>query len=141
MTMDEVPDDAEQVTAPDSQETEDLNAEEGRINSFIEGYIDELMAYYNDEDIITYTRETSPNFEKISSNKDSGNYRNHESYNINVNDITQSDGNVYEVAVSREYSHETSNGTRLTEVEYTIVETPQGFMVFDYQEVNNEPVD
>ncbi|GAA3716599.1 hypothetical protein GCM10022378_03550 [Salinicoccus jeotgali] len=143
MTMDDVPDDVEQVADPDSEETGELSEEEKRITHFIEGYIEELMAYYNGnaEDIMTFTRENSPNFEKISANKDSGNYRNHETYGINVKDVTQSDGNTYEVTTTRKYSHATSNGKRLTEVEYSIVETPQGFMIFDYQEVNNEPVD
>ncbi|MFB9859600.1 hypothetical protein ACFPFV_11735 [Salinicoccus siamensis] len=143
MTMDDVPDDAEQVADPNSEETDELSEQEKRITQFIEGYIEELMAYYNGnaQNIMTFTRESSPNFEKISANKDSGNYRNHETYGINVKDVTQSDGNTYEVTTSRKYSHATSNGKRLTEVEYSIVETPQGFMIFDYQEVNNEPVE
>ncbi|MHC0552499.1 hypothetical protein [Salinicoccus sp. CNSTN-B1] len=143
MVMNDVPDDAKQDTDSNSEETDGLSEEEKRMAQFIEGYIEELMAYYNGnaEDIITFTRENSPNFEKISANKDSGNYRNHKTYGINVKDVTQTDGNTYKVTASRQYSHATSNGKRFTEVEYTIVETPQGFMVFDYHEVNNEPVE
>lgn len=144
MTVDEVPDDVEESTAQQPEESEDISDEdEERIDLFIEGYINDLMAYYNndDEDILMRTREASPNYEKISSNRASGNYSNHETHALNIIDITKDEGNIYEVTVSREYSHETSNGRSVTEVEYSIVETPQGFMIYDYQEVNNEPAE
>lgn len=144
MTVDEVPDDAEEITAQQPEESEDMDGEnEERIESFINGYIEDLMEYYNngDEDILTRTRETSPNYEKISANSASGNYTNHETYELDIIDITTVEENVYEVTVSREYSHATSNGRSITEVEYSIVETSQGFMMYDYQELNNESVE
>ncbi|SOC38264.1 hypothetical protein [Salinicoccus kekensis] len=144
MTIDEVPDDAEEITAQHPEESEGIDAEdEERIESFINGYIDDLMAYYNDgnEDILTRTGETSPNYEKISANRASGNYDNHETYDTEIIDITNVEGNEYEVTVSREYSHVTSNGRSVTEVEYSTVETPQGFKIFDYQELDNESIE
>ncbi len=144
MTVDEVPDDGEEITAHHPEESEDMDGEnEERIESFIIGYIEDLMEYYNngDEDILTRTRETSPNYEKISANSASGNYTNHETYELDIIDVTNVEENVYEVTVSREYSHATSNGRNITEVEYSIVETPQGFMIHDYQELNNESVE
>ena len=144
MTVDEEPHNANESTAQQPQDSEDIDSEEEeRIELFINGYIEDLMAYYNNgnEDILMRTRETSPNYEKISANRASGNYRNHETYELNIDNITPAGGSDYEVSVSREYSHATSEGRSLTEVEYSLVNTPQGFMMYDYQELNNEPVD
>ncbi|WP_271396529.1 hypothetical protein [Salinicoccus roseus] len=143
MTIEE-PDDADESTAQQPEESEDIDIEEEeRITIFINGYIDDLMDYFNNgsEDILMHTRETSPNYEKISANKASENYRNHETYELNINNITPAGGSAYEVTVSREYSHATSNGRSITEVEYSMVNTPQGFMMYDYQELNNESVE
>ncbi|WP_031544147.1 hypothetical protein [Salinicoccus luteus] len=140
----EEPDSADESTAQQPEESGDIDAEEEeRITIFIDAYIDDLMAYYNNgnEDILLSTRETSPNYEKISANRVSGNYRNHETYELNIKNITPAGGSAYEVTVSREYSHATSNGRRITEVEYSIVNTPQGFMMYDYQELNNKSVE
>ncbi|WP_020008533.1 hypothetical protein [Salinicoccus albus] len=138
MLVTEEPDDADESTAQQPEESGTINRD--RFDAFISNYINSLMAYYNNgnDTILDYMREESPMYEKISSNKASGNYRNHETYHTEIIDITNVEGNVYEVIVSREYSHETSNGRSTTEVEYTIVETPQGFMIFDYQALNND---
>ncbi|GAB3070413.1 hypothetical protein ACFOU0_09165 [Salinicoccus sesuvii] len=155
MTMDEVPDDAESVsnrgiegdeedseedeTSSSSQETEDVSeSEKERITAFINSYAEELTNYYNDEDevINTFTVEGSPNYEKISANKATGNYRNHETYDVDVTDI-DIDAPDYTVTVSRDYEHISSNGRRTTVVEYTIINTPRGFRIFDYEEIDN----
>ncbi len=141
MTVDEVPNDVDDGAA---QEPEDIDSDEAeRIELFITGYIDDLMNYYNNgnEDILMRTDETSPNYDKITANQASGDYSNHETYAINVNNITATEENVYEVIVTREYSHATSNGRNITEVEYTIVETPQGLMLYDYQTLSNELIE
>lgn len=144
MTVDEVPDDAEDITAYHSKEAEDIDSKnKERLELFINGYIEDLMGYYNngDKDILSRTRETSPNYKKISTNNASRNYINHETYELDIIDIKAVEENVYEITVSREYSHATSNGRNITEVEYSIVETPQGFMIHDYQELNNESIE
>lgn len=136
MTVDEVPHD---VYNPGDRQSEDVE----RIEIFISEYIDDLMEYYNNgnEDILMRTDETSPNYETISANQASGDYSNHETYAININNITATEDNVYEVIVTREYSHATSNGRNITEVEYTIVDTPQGLMLYDYQTLSNELIE
>lgn len=143
MTVDEVPDHMEESTVREPQESEDVSEdEEERMKAFISNYTDDLTNYYNndEEDILTFTREESPNYEKISVNKASGNYRNHRTYDVDVIDIKNNETNEYEVTVTRNYEHISSNGRRTTVVEYTIVNTPQGFMIYDYEEIDNEPV-
>ncbi|WP_411844210.1 hypothetical protein [Salinicoccus sp. HZC-1] len=144
MTVDEVPDDADEATAQKPGESENIDTEEEeRITIFINGYIDALMEYFNngDEKVLGYSNEGSPNYEKISSNKASGNYRNHETYELNINNITPAGGSAYEVTVSREYSHATSSGRSITEVKYSIVNTPQGFKIYNFQELSNSSVE
>lgn len=162
MTMDEVSDDAEsasnrgteekeEVGEDDNeredfmspQETEDLSEDdEERMTAFINNYTEDLTNYYNndDETIHTFTDEQSPNYEKISANKTSGNYSNHETYDVDVTDI-EIEGGEYTVTVSRDYEHISSNGRRTTVVEYTTFNTPKGFMIYDYKEIENEPVE
>jgi hypothetical protein len=59
---------------------------------------------------------------------------------VDVIDIKNNETNEYEVTVTRNYEHISSNGRRTTVVEYTIVNTPQGFMIYDYEEIDNETV-
>lgn len=142
MTVDEVPDDTEGSTVREPQGTEDVSEdEEERMKAFISNYTDDLTNYYNNDEeaIHTFTREQSPNYEKISANKASGNYRNHRTYEVDVIDIENNEANEYEVTVTRNYEHISSNGRRTTVVEYTIVNTPQGFMIYDYEEIDNKP--
>lgn len=136
MTVDEVPHD---VNDPGDGQSEDRE----RIEIFISEYIDDLMNYYNNgnEDILMRTDETSPNYEKLLENQASGDYQEHETYELIVNEINLVEENVYEVNVSREYAHATSNGRNITEVAYTIVDSPQGMMVYDYVEISNEAVE
>lgn len=133
LQINEEPTDAE---ATGMSESDVSDYDEETITSFIESYIDSLMDYYNngDEDILlTMTPKESPNFQKIKRNKESDNFSNHETYHIEVLDITKESGE-YSVTVEREYSHASSDGRETTEVIYTIVNTTNGFRVFDYEE-------
>lgn len=133
LQINEEPNDGEML---EPEGTEVSDEDEERINFFIETYIDSLMDYYNNGDsdrLLTMTQTESPNFWAIEENKESGDFSDHETYNIEILDIEETQSE-FQVTVEREYSHASSDGRETTEVVYTIIETPRGFQVFDYEE-------
>lgn len=133
----EEPTDGEMLEPEDNnQENEVSELDEERMTFFIETYIDSLMDYYNNDDsdqLLTMTREESPNFWSLEENRESGNFSDHETYNIEILDVEKTRSG-FLVTVEREYSHASSNGRETTEVVYNVIDSSQGFRVYDYEE-------
>ena len=132
----EEPNDGEMLEPEDNQEYEVSELDVERMTFFIETYIDSLMNYYNNGDsdqLLTMTREESPNFWSLEENQESGNFSDHETYNIEILDVEKTRSG-FLVTVEREYSHASSNGRETTEVVYNIIDSSQGFRVYDYEE-------
>ena len=117
--------------------TDDFVIYEGLINE----YLYRLTAYYNytlnddKDDIFYYLKEGTPAYDKILSNKSSGHYKDHTTYEVTLNDITDGDDGTVVLTASRVYSHASSNGKRVSTVDYTM--NKETFAIIDYKQISD----
>ncbi|WP_342387571.1 hypothetical protein [Salinicoccus bachuensis] len=126
----------------EAEESEEISADDFKMyEGLINEYLYRLAAYYNytlnddEDDIFYYLKEGTPAYDKIISNKSSGDYKNHTTYEVTLNDVTDLGNGTVELDASRVYSHASSNGKRVSNVNYIM--SKETFAIIDYTQVSD----
>lgn len=126
----------------EDEESEEISADDFiTYETLINEYLYRLAAYYNytlndeEDDIFYYLREGTPAYDKITSNKSSGDYKDHTTYEVTLNDVNDLGDGTVELDVSRVYSHANSNGKRVSNVNYIM--NKETFAIIDYAQVSD----
>ena len=126
----------------EDEESEEISADDFiTYETLINEYLYRLAAYYNytlndeEDDIFYYLREGTPAYDKITSNKSSGDYKDHTTYEVTLNDVNDLGDGTVELDVSRVYSHANSNGKRISNVNYIM--NKETFAIIDYAQISD----
>lgn len=124
---------ATEVPNPDA-EIQDRKIYEGAINEYL-GRLAQYYNYDNYDNIYYYLKKGSAAYDKITANKASGNFTGHNTENVELVEMTDlSDGTV-KLNVNRVYSHDSSDGRRIANVDYVVnAETHE---VLDFEQVSD----
>lgn len=114
------------VNEDDLPTTDDsaLNAEikdEADYEFLLTEYLNRLTAHYNMneyDDVYYYLRKGSPAYDKIADYKASGHLTGHETYEVELVSMTDLGDGTVMLNANRVYSHDNSNGQRITNVDY-----------------------
>ncbi|MFC3419920.1 hypothetical protein ACFOLA_10565 [Salinicoccus hispanicus] len=109
------------------------------IQTFMISYANELANYFNGHParLPEYIDRDSPAMTYLSNNRASGNYADHTTHAVEIEDIEQMKSGLYEVRMFREYEHATSDGVSNSTVEYTVRKTSHAFEIIDFSAVEN----
>ncbi|SOC40721.1 hypothetical protein [Salinicoccus kekensis] len=120
-------------------DSEDITADDFIIyEGLISEYLHRLATYYsydNYDDIYYYLKEGTPAYDKITSNKATEDFDDHSTYDVFLNDVTeQNDGTVL-LNATRVYSHASSNGKRISTVNY-LMDT-ETYAIIDFEQISD----
>ncbi len=109
-----------------------------RYEQIITEYLQRLAAHYSVdgyEDIWFYLKPGTPAYEKIAANKASGKYTDHETHQVDLMSMRDlKDGTVL-LNVSRVYSHASSNGKRIANVNYIMA--IENYEIIDFEQISD----
>ncbi|EYQ98652.1 hypothetical protein W284_02222 [Staphylococcus aureus DAR3163] len=108
------------------------------IEAAVSGYMYRLEPFYNyDEypDILQEVQENSPAYEKLVANKESGNFADHSTYDVDINLSSIMENGMVLVDASRLYSHVNSNGQRISRVHYIV--DPETNKIIDFEQISD----
>ena len=130
------------IEAETSEVPQDGKTYTGSPESLVTTYLFSLPEYYNgaDERTLDYLLPGSDAYSQLVDNKASGNFRDHMTYSVFIDEVeTVSDGR-YNVYAYREYSHENSGGVHDAYVKYDVVERDGHYYIQNYEELSSTPV-
>ncbi|WP_342388886.1 hypothetical protein [Salinicoccus bachuensis] len=109
------------------------------LGTFLESYAYELANFFNGHPnrLMEYIGQQSLAMSYIHNNNISGNYADHTTHAVDVQNIEDMGDGTYKVTMYREYEHVTSNGVGSGTVEYTVQETPYAFEIVNFMAVDN----
>lgn len=122
-----------------SNASNDSDIDYEMIEAAVSGYMYRLEPFYNyDEypDILQEIQENSPAYEKLVANKESGNFADHTTYDVDINLSSIMENGMVLVDASRLYSHVNSNGQRVSRVHYIV--DPETNKIIDFEAVSDE---
>ncbi|WP_271397105.1 hypothetical protein [Salinicoccus roseus] len=108
------------------------------LETFMESYAYELANFFNGHPsaLLEYLDREGPAMMYIHNNRLSGNFADHTTHSVDVQNIEDMGDGTYKVTMYREYEHVTSNGIGSGTVEYTVNETPHAFEIVTFQAVD-----
>ncbi|CAM2944472.1 hypothetical protein [Salinicoccus roseus] len=108
------------------------------LETFMESYAYELANFFNGHPsaLLEYLDRDGPAMWNIHDNRLSGNYADHTTHSVDVQNIEDMGDGTYKVTMYREYEHVTSKGIGSGTVEYTVNETPHAFEIVTFQAVD-----
>lgn len=109
------------------------------LDTFMESYAYELANFFNGHPnrLMDYISQDSPAISYLGNNRASGNFADHTTHSVDVQNIKDMGDSTYKVTMYREYEHITSNGFGSGTVEYTVRETEHAFKIVDFMAVDN----
>lgn len=122
-----------------SNASNDSDIDYEMIEAAVSGYMYRLEPFYNyDEypDILQEVQENSPAYEKLVANKESGNFADHTTYDVDINLSSIMENGMVLVDASRLYSHVNSSGQRVSRVHYIV--DPETNKIIDFEAVSDE---
>lgn len=109
------------------------------LDTMISDYLYLLGDYYNgiSDSVFNYLNEGTPAYNKITANKNSGNFTKYFTSDIGIRESQLLDDGTVLLSVNRVYAHATSDGQRHAVVEYII--DLDNFIVIDFNQIDDRP--
>ncbi|WP_271400481.1 hypothetical protein [Salinicoccus roseus] len=107
------------------------------LETFMESYAYELANFFNGHPsmLLEYLDRDGPAMWQIHDNRLSGNFTDHTTHTVDVQNIVDLGDGAYRVTMYREYEHATSDGMGSSTVDYTVEKTPFAFEIVNFQAI------
>lgn len=107
------------------------------LETFMESYAYELANFFNGHPsaLLEYLDRDGPAMMYIHNNRLSGNFADHTTHAVDVQNILDLGDGAYRVTMHREYEHATSDGIGSSTLDYTVQETPFAFEIVNFQAI------